>query len=342
MKTILVPLLTTLVDLLRSRASLHLEMLALRQQLAMVANRDNKRHHFRPSERIFWVWLYRLWPTCLRTLAIFKPDTLVRWHRKGFRRYWTWKSRRRCGGRPAIDPEVRKLIRTMSQNTIGWGAPRIHGELKMPGIQISESTVAKYMIRHSNPPSQTWRTFLDNHVADLVSVDFFTVPTATFRILYVFVILRHERREIVHFNVTAHPTARWTAQQLVEAFPFDSAPRYLLRDRDAIYGEKVRRRIRSIGVQEVITAPRSPWQNPYVERIIGSIRRECLNHIIILNERHLRLHLKSYATYYQAARTHLSLDKQSPVPRSIEPPDQGKVVAIPHVGGLHHEYRRAA
>ena len=157
-----------------------------------------------------------------------------------------------------------------------------------------------------------------------------------------FVILRHERREIVHFNVTAHPTARWTAQQLVEAFPFDSAPRYLLRDRDAIYGEKVRRRIRSIGVQEVITAPRSPWQNPYVERIIGSIRRECLNHIIILNERHLRLHLKSYATYYHEARTHLSLDKQSPVPRSIEPPDQGKVVANPHVGGLHHEYRRAA
>ena len=342
MKTILVPLLATLVDLLRSRASLHLEILALRQQLAMVANRDNKRHRFRPSERIFWVWLYRLWPTCLRTLAIFKPDTLVRWHRKGFRLYWTWKSRRRCGGRPAIDPEVRKLIRTMSQNNIGWGAPRIHGELKMLGIQISESTVAKYMIRYSNPPSQTWRTFLDNHVADLVSVDFFTVPTATFRILTVFVILRHERREIVHFNVTAHPTARWTAQQLVEAFPFDSAPRYLLRDRDAIYGEKVRRRIRSIGVEEVITAPRSPWQNPYVERIIGSIRRECLNHIIILNERHLRLHLKSYATYYHEARTHLSLDKQSPVPRSIEPPDQGKVVAIPHVGGLHHEYRRAA
>ena len=342
MKTILVPLLATLVDLLRSRASLHLEILALRQQLAMVANRDNKRHRFRPSERIFWVWLYRLWPTCLRTLAIFKPDTLVRWHRKGFPLYWTWKSRRRGGGRPAIDPKVRKLIRTISQNTIGWGAPRIHGELKMLGIQISESTVAKYMIRYRNPPSQTWRTFLDNHVADLVSVDFFTVPTATFRILTVFVILRHERREIVHFNVIAHPTARWTAQQLVEAFPFDSAPRYLLRDRDAIYGEKVRRRIRSIGVEEVITAPRSPWQNPYVERIIGSIRRECLNHIIILNERHLRLHLKSYATYYHEARTHLSLDKQSPVPRSTEPPDQGKVVAIPHVGGLHHEYRRAA
>ncbi len=200
MKTVLIPLFATLVDLLRSRASLQLEMLALRQQLAMIASRDGKRLRFRQSERIFWVWLYRLWPACLQTLAIFKPDTLVRWHRKGFRLYWTWKSRRRQGGRPSIDPGVRELIRTMSRNNVGWGAPRIHGELQMLGIQISESTVAKYMIRHRNPPSQTWRTFLENHAAELVSVDFFTVPTATFRILYVFVILRHERREIVHFN----------------------------------------------------------------------------------------------------------------------------------------------
>jgi putative transposase len=342
MKTIVVPLLATLMDLLRSRASLQLEVLALRQQLSLVAERDRKRLSFHKSEHIFWVLLYRLWPACLQTLKIFKPDTLVRWHRKGFRLYWTWKSRPRQGGRPAIDPDVRKLIRTMSRNNIGWGAPRIHGELKMLGIQISESTVAKYMIRHRNPPSQTWRTFLENHADCIAGIDFFTVPTATFRILYVFIVLSHDRRHIVHFNVTAHPTARWTAQQLVEAFPFDSAPRYLLRDRDAIYGEKVRRRIKSLGIEEVVTAPRSPWQNPYVERIIGSIRRECLNHIIIINERHLRRQLKSYRTYYHEARTHLSLDKQSPVPRSIEPPEQGGVVAIPHVGGLHHEYRRAA
>jgi transposase InsO family protein len=342
MKTILITLGATLADLLRSRASLQLEILALRQQLAMVADRDRKRLSFHKSERIFWVWLYRLWPACLQTLKIFKPDTLVRWHRKGFRLYWTWKSRPRQGGRPAIDPDVRKLIRTMSRNNIGWGAPRIHGELKMLGIEISESTVAKYMIRHCNPPSQTWRTFLENHATELVSVDFFTVPTATFRILYVLVILHHERREIVHFNVTEHPTAQWTAQQLVEAFPFDSAPRYLLRDRDSIYGGRFRNRVKSLGIDEVLTAPRSPWQNPYVERIIGSIRRECLNHVIIINERHLRRQLKSYSIYYHEARTHLSLDKQSPVPRSIEPPEQGKVVAIPHVGGLHHEYRRAA
>lgn len=342
MKTILITLGATLADLLRSRASLQLEILALRQQLAMVADRDRKRLSFHKSERIFWVWLYRLWPACLQTLKIFKPDTLVRWHRKGFRLYWTWKSRPRQGGRPAIDPDVRKLIRTMSRNNIGWGAPRIHGELKMLGIEISESTVAKYMIRHCNPPSQTWRTFLENHATELVSVDFFTVPTATFRILYVFVILHHERREIVHFNVTEHPTAQWAAQQLVEAFPFDSAPRYLLRDRDSIYGGRFRNRVKNLGIDEVLTAPRSPWQNPYVERIIGSIRRECLNHVIIINERHLRRQLKSYSIYYHEARTHLSLDKQSPVPRSIEPPEQGKVVAIPHVGGLHHEYRRAA
>jgi len=342
MKTILVPLLATLVDLLRSRASLHLEMLALRQQLAMVAHRDNKRHHFRPSERIFWIWLYRLWPSCLQTLAIFKPDTVVRWHRKGFRLYWSWKSFRRWGGRPAIDPDVRELIRTMSRNNIGWGAPRIHGELQMLGIRLSESTVAKYMVRLRHPPSQTWRTFLDNHLSELVSVDFFTVPTVTFRVLYVYIVLCHERREIVHFNATYHPTAEWTAQQMVEAFPFDTAARYLMRDRDSTYGKRFRTRVKSLGIEEVISAPRSPWQNPYVERIIGSIRRECLNHVIIFNERHLRQVLKAYATYYHEARTHLSLDKQSPIPRSIEPPDQGKVVAIPHVGGLHHEYRRAA
>ena len=342
MKTILVPLRTTLVDTLRRRASLHLEMLALRRQLAMVADSDRKRLCFRSSERLFWVWLYRLWPTCLQTLMIFKPDTLFRWHRKGFRLYWAWKSRSRNGGRPTIDPDLRELIRTMSRNNIGWGAPRIHGELQMLGIQISESTVAKYMIRHRNPPSQTWRTFLDNHVSDLVSVDFFTVPTVTFQILYVFIILRHDRREIVHFNATYHPTAEWTAQQIIEAFPFETTPRYLLRDRDSIYGAQFRTRVKSLGIKEVLTAPRSPWQSPYVERLIGSIRRECLNHVVILNERHLRRQLKSYSTHYHEARTHLSLDKQSPVPRPIEPPDRGQVVAIPHIGGLHHEYRRAA
>jgi len=235
---------------------------------------------FHRRERLFWVLLYRCWPGCLQTLRLFQPDTLVRWHRKGFRFYWRWKSCRGQDGRPAIDQEVRELIRTMSRDNVGWGAPRIHGELRMLGIDVSQSTVAKYMVRHPKPPSQTWRTFLDNHVADLVSVDFFTVPTATFRILYVFVILRHDHREVVHFNITQNPTAQWTAQQIVEAFPFDPAPRFLLRDRDSTYGERFRRRVKSLGIEEVRTAPRSPWQNHYVERVIGSIRRECLNHVM--------------------------------------------------------------
>ena len=197
----------------------------------MVAHRDQKRMCFRRRERLFWVLLYRYWPDCLQTLQVFKPDTLVRWHRKGFRFYWRWKTIRGRGGRPSIDPEIRQLIRTMSRDNFGWGAPRIHGELSMLGINVSQANVAKYMIRLRKPPSQTWRTFLDNHVTDLVSVDFFTVPTATFRILYVFVVLRHDRREVVHFNVTQNPCAQCIAQQIIEAFPFDTAPRYLLRDR---------------------------------------------------------------------------------------------------------------
>ncbi len=342
MKTIFLPLLATLAGFLRSRAVLHLEILALRQQLAMVAARDRKRLRFRRPERLFWVWFYRLWPGCLETLVLFKADTLVRWHRKGFRLYWSWKSRRSRGGRPRISPEIRALIRRLSQENPLWGAPRVHGELQMLGIDLSQTTVAKYMLRHRKPPSQTWRTFLDNHVKDLVSIDFFTVPTATFCILYVFLVRRHERRQVVHFIVTEHPTAQWTVQQILEALPFDTAPRFLLRDRDNLYGERFRSRLKSLGVEEVRTASRSPWQNPYVERLIGSIRRECLNHLIVFNTRHLKRLLTSYFTYYHGARTHLSLAKQCPEPRTGEGPEQGNIIAFPHLGGLHHEYRRAA
>ena len=199
----------------------------------------------------------------------------------------------------------------------------------------------KYKVRRRKPPSQTWRTFLDNHVRDIVAIDFFTVPTATFRILFCFVVLRHDRRFVVHFNVTAHPTAQWTAQQVIEAFPFDDAPRFLIRDRDSIYGGYLRNRIKNMGIEEVITAPRSPWQNPYAERIISSIRRECLDHVIVLNEDHLRRILTAYFEYYHKSRPHLSLDRNSPNPREIEPPDQGRVISIPEVGGLHHRYQRA-
>jgi transposase InsO family protein len=301
-----------------------------------------KRPQVSPADRLFWILFSKYvdgWRTMLHALH---PDTVVRWHREGFRQYWTWKSRRQRPGRPPVDKEIRKLIRQMQSANVGWGAPRIHGELLKLGIDISQATVSKYMVRHRKPPSQTWRTFLENHADCIAGIDFFTVPTATFRILYVFIVLSHDRRHIVHFNVTAHPTARWTAQQLVEAFPFDSAPRYVLRDRDAIYGEKVHRRIKSLGIEEVITAPRSPWQNPFCERVIGSIRRDCLDHVIVLNERHLRRILREYFSYYHTCRTHISLNKDPPETRTVEPPEMGNVVAFPQVGGLHHRYGRTA
>ena len=224
MKTTLMPLLATLAGLIRSRAQLHLEVLALRQQLAMVTYRDNRRFRFRPQERLFWVCLYALWPGCLDTLRIFKPDTLVRWHRRGFRLYWTWRSRFRRGGRPRVPKEVRNLIRRISQDNPLWGAPRVHGELLMLGVDVSQATVANYMIRHRGPPSQSWRMFLRNHAPALACVDLFTVPTVTFQILYVLVVLRVERRRVIHFNVTEHPTSQWAGQQIVEAFPWGESP----------------------------------------------------------------------------------------------------------------------
>jgi transposase InsO family protein len=230
----------------------------------------------------------------------------------------------------------------MSRANPLWGAPRVHGELQKLGIEISQAAVSKYMVRHRKPPSQSWRTFLDNHVRNLVSVDFFTVTTVTFKVLFVFVVLAHDRRRVVHFNVIGSPTEKWTAQQIVEAFPWDTAPRYLLRDRDGIYGHEFVGRVRSMGIREVMTAARSPWQSPYVERLIGTLRRDCLDHVIILSETHLRRIVRGYLGYYHSCRTHLSLEKDSPEPRPVEPPDQGRIAEIPMVGGLHHRYARRA
>jgi transposase InsO family protein len=235
-----------------------------------------------------------------------------------------------------------KLIRRMSRENSTWGAPRIVSELALLGYDVAERTVAKYMVRTRKPPSQTWRTFLDNHVPDIAGCDFFTVPTVTFRVLYVFIVLRHERRQVLHFNVTTNPYAEWAAQQIINAFPYEEAPRFLIRDRDGIYGEYFKKRVGDMGIEEVPIAPRSPWQNPYCERVIGSIRRECLDHMIILNEDHLRRILKSCFQYYHNSRPHLSLDRNSPTPRGVEPPSQGEVISIRQVGGLHHRYSRAA
>ncbi len=223
----------------------------------------------------------------------------------------------------------------MQAANVGWGAPRIHGELLKLGFEISQATVSKYLVRRTKPPSQSWRSFLNNHLWDIAAIDFFTVPTATFQVVYVFVILQHGRRRILHVNVTSHPTSLWTAQQIIEAFPFDTAPGYILRDRGGIYGRAFRCRVAGMGIKEVLIAPRSPWQNPYVERVIGSVRRECLDHVIILNERHLRRILSGYLDHYHGSRTHLSLVKDCPNPRPVSA-GQGTVVPFPKVGGLHH------
>ena len=326
--------------LLSNRTAIAAENLALRHQLG-VMQRSVKRPRLRRRDRVFWVWLSWLWTNWQSSLMIVKPETIVRWHREGFRLYWRWKSRGKPG-RPKMAAEIHSLIRRMSRENATWGAPRIHSELQLLGYTVAESTVAKYMSPHRDPPSQTWRTFLENHVPDIAAIDFFVVPTVRFQLLYCFIVLRHDRRRVVHFNVTTHPTARWTAQQVVEAFPYDEAPRFLVRDRDGIYGVDFRERVRHMGVEEVVTAARSPWQNPYVERLIGSIRRECLDHVIVFNETHLIRILTSYFEYYHGSRTHLSLERNAPVPREIEPLERGPVIANSQVGGLHHRYARAA
>lgn len=338
-------LLKALVAVLRaflaSRSALALENLALRHQL-MVFERTAKRPRLRKRDRLFWTWLARLWPGWKSVLIIVQPGTVVRWHRQGFKLYWRWKSKLRKVGRPKIDAEICDLIQRMSRENSSWGAPRIQSELALLGYSVAEATVAKYMVRKKKPPSQTWRTFLKNHATEIAAIDFFTVHTAMFRILFCFVVLRHEQRRVAHFNVTDHPSAVWTAQQVVEAFPFDEAPNYLLRDRDGIYGEEFVRRVRGMGMREVLISPRSPWQNPYVERLIGSIRRECLDHLIVLNESHLRRLLKDYFAYYHADRPHMSLGANAPIERDVEPREMGRVVGLPRVGGLHHRYERAA
>src|SRR5579864_7190039 len=334
--------LPTVFSIFRSRAALELENLALRHQIGVLQRSARKRPRLTPVDRLLWVWLSRVWSGWCSTLAIVQPETVLAWHRAGFRLFWTWKVQRGQPGRPVVSREVRDLIRRMCRENPSWGAPRIHGELLKLGIDIGETSVSKYMVRCRKPPSQTWCTFLQNHTQQLVSIDFFTVPTLRFQVLYVFLVLAHDRRRILHCNVTAHPTAEWTGQQLREAFPFDQLPRYLLRDRDAIFGTDFRDQVRDMGIREVLSAPRSPWQRAYIERVIGSIRRECLDHVIVFQESSLRRILVSYFDYYHRSRTHLSLGKDSPESRAIQPPEMGSVVVVPQVGGLHHRYERRA
>ncbi len=329
--------LAVLASPFKSKSRLEAENAVLRHQLIVLQRRVRGRAQATNNDRWFLVQMYRWFPSILTVVTIVRPETLVRWHRAGFRYYWRWKSNSR-GGRPRIETELRALIRQMSTENLLWGAPRIHGELLKVGFEVAQSSVAKYMVKRRGPPSQGWKTFLRNHAPDIAAMDLFVVPTIGFKLLYGFVIVRLHRRDLVWINVTANPSAEWVARQITEAFPWDGAPRHMIRDRDRIYGAVVTRRLRAMGIRDKPIAAASPWQNGFAERIIGSIRRECLDHVIVLGEIHLRRILKSYADYYHGARTHRSLHKDAPISRPVQ--RTGVLSSHAILGGLHHSYAR--
>jgi putative transposase len=331
---------TFLRALVIGAAAVSLENVALRSQLA-VLQRSVPRPKVCRWDRLVWVWLSRLWTGWRSTLVIVQPATVLAWHRRGFQLYWRWKSRRRPGGPP---PSPRNFAtssaawpaRTPPGVGVGFKPNSASLAMKWPSSR-SRGTCAD---DHRGPPPP-WRAFLATHCNEIVAVDFFVVPTLTSRLLFAFVVLRHQRRELLHVNVTGHPTAAWAALQLVETFTEETAPKYLLRDRDAIYSDVFARRLTGMGIHEVLIAPRAPWQNPFAERLIGSIRRECLDHVIVFSERHLRRLLRSYLAYYNTTRPHQALHSDSPHSREVQPP-AGRIVATPLVGGLHHRYQRVA
>jgi transposase InsO family protein len=327
----------TVVDLFRPRAALEAEILVLRQQIVVLRRGKPGRLPFSGIDRMVLGWVCHLFPTARGALAIVRPDTVVRWHRVGLRCYWRFKSRRRRG-HPGVPAAIRQLIREMSLANPLWGAPRIHGELLKLGIDVGQTSVAKYMARRRGSPSQGWKTFLRNHADGIAAMDLFVVPTVSFRLLYGLLVMAHGRRQILWLGVTAHPTADWIANQLTAACGWEQIPRYLIRDRDACYGQTFVRRVRSLGIRDRPTSPRSPWQNGSAERLIGSIRRECLDHIVVTGEQHLRHILQCYMEYYNAVRTHLSLGKDAPIRRVIQ--CAGRIEGRPVLGGLHHQYVR--
>ena len=337
MFSILRTLVTVIADLFRSRARLEAEILLLRHQLSLALRHAPPRVRLRAGDRAFMVWIVRFWPNLLDMVQVVQPETVLRWHRTGFRIYWRWKSRKQVG-RPRIDRGLRDLIRRMSQENPLWGASRIHGELLMLGFEVAQSTVSKYMRRRRSPPSQSRKTFLRNHAEAIAAVDMCVVPTITFDCLFVLLVIGHGRRQLLWFEVTRHPTAEWLARQITEAFPWDEAPDFLVRDNDRAYGEVFTKRIRAMGIRDRPIAPRSPWQNGVAERLIGSLRRECLNQTLIFGEKHLRRVLAGYSDYYNRTRPHLTLRKDAPFRRSVH--RFGNIVAVPVLGGLHHEYVR--
>src|SRR5215469_9946932 len=324
-----------IAGLFRSRAALQAEILVLRHQLNLLRRKSPKRVALGKIDRLVFCGLYRLSPTALDALKILQPETVIRWHRAGFRAYWRWRSQRRSG-RPRIPADIRHLILEMSVANPLWGAPRIHGELLKLGVNVGQTTVAKYMARRRRPPSQGWKTFLRNHADGIESMDLFVVPTISFRLLYALLVLQHGRRELLWTGVTEHPTAEWIARQLTEAYGWRRSPDYIVRDRDGVYGHAVLSRLRAMGIRDRPIAARSPWQNGCAERLIGSIRRDCLDHVVVFGERHLRHVLTAYQKYYNEARTHLSLEKDAPMPRAVQA--VGQTLTLPILGGLHHQY----
>ena len=324
-------------DLFKSRCRLEAENLLLRHQLTIALRRAPPRLRLLGSDRALLIWMTRLWPSLLGAVQVVQPETILRWHRAGFKMFWRWKSCNRAG-RPRIDRGLRDLIRRMSSENPLWGASRIHGELLMLGFEVAQSTVSKYMARPSKLPSQPWKTFLRNHAEAIAAIDVCVVPTLTFDLLFVFLVLGHGRRWLLWFEVTRHPTAEWLARQITEAFPWTSAPAYLVRDNDRAYGHVFTSRVRAMGIRDRPISPGSPWQNGCAERLIGTLRRECLDQILIFGEAHLRRVLSAYAAYYNQARTHLALGKDAPLHRAVQ--RSGAIATIPILAGLHHQYVR--
>ncbi len=332
--------------LVRFRRDLLLGNLALRQRLGVLKQR-HPQPRFAASDRLFWVMLRRLWSQWKCSLVLVQPKTVVRWHRAGFKLYWTWLSRHRIRvGRKCVSSELRQLIFKMVAENPTWGAPRIHGELRMLGFGISERTVLRWMRKapRNYEPAKQWMAFLSNHREAIATMDFFTVPTLTFGVLHCFFVIAHDRRKILHCNATQHPTSAWVAQQLREALPDDSAPDYLIFDRGANFNEEVVNTIKSFGIQPKRTSFRSPWQNGVAERWVQNGRRDLLDHVIVLNEPHLKRLMTEYIRYYHEDRTHLALAKNTPAGREEENHRDAscRVVSVPRLGGLHHRYDLAA
>jgi transposase InsO family protein len=316
------------------------ENISLRHQLA-VLHRSQKAA-FTPWDRALWAFGLRRWNDWSEALILVKPETVIRWHRKAYRIFWTWKSR---GGRPRAKIQIRTLVRRMATENPTWGAPRIHGELLMLGYRVGERTVSRYLERIRPAPmkrrTQSWRTFLRDQAKGIVCVDLFTVQTVRFQTLYIFVILHLETRKIVAASATQHPNSRWLGQQIINAYPWNTAPRFLIRDREKVFGKEFSRRVAGMDIEEILTAIRSPKMNAHCERVIGTLRRECFDHIIVWNERHAQRLIRDAVVYYNEDRTHLALGKNTPSGRAVES-TQGNVIALPRVGGLHHRYTRQA